>query len=196
MYINDLICTVLELAFLTLFVHSVISNSLSSQWTVAHQAPLSMEFFQARILEPVAIFYSRGSSWPSDWTWVSSVSCISRRILYYCTTWEALSFLAFCLTSFSIYAYNPTSLFTEVFLGTVASWDFPIEKGSLVQAAWGGSIVLLPLLCPWVFPAVNTAEILLILSTQIFPPTYLTMEPKEQQLREAPFIEYWSGASL
>ena len=29
-------------------------------WTVAHQAPLSMEFSQARILEWVAIFFSRG----------------------------------------------------------------------------------------------------------------------------------------
>ena len=27
--------------------------------------------FQARILEWVAIFFSRGSSWPKDWTWVS-----------------------------------------------------------------------------------------------------------------------------
>ena len=97
-------------------------------WTVAHQAPLSMEFFQARILEPVATFYSRGSSWPSDWTWVSSISCVSRRILYHGTTWEALSYFAFCLTSFSIYAYNPTSVFTEVFLGTVAPWDFPSRK--------------------------------------------------------------------
>ena len=27
--------------------------------------------FQARVLEWVAIFFSRGSSWPRDWTWVS-----------------------------------------------------------------------------------------------------------------------------
>ena len=31
-------------------------------WTVAHQAPLSMGFFQARTLERVAISFSRGSS--------------------------------------------------------------------------------------------------------------------------------------
>ena len=29
---------------------------------------------QARILEWVAIFFSRGSSWPKDWTWVSCIS--------------------------------------------------------------------------------------------------------------------------
>ena len=30
--------------------------------------------FQARILEWVAISFSRGSSWPRDWTWVSSTA--------------------------------------------------------------------------------------------------------------------------
>ena len=39
--------------------------------TVAHQAPWSMGFLQARILEWVAIPFSRGSSWPRDWTGVS-----------------------------------------------------------------------------------------------------------------------------
>ena len=45
--------------------------------------------FQAIILEWVAISYSRGSSQPRDWTYVSSISCLSRRILYHCATWEA-----------------------------------------------------------------------------------------------------------
>ena len=41
--------------------------------TIAHQAPLSMGFIlQARILEWVAISFSRGSSWPRDWTLNSS----------------------------------------------------------------------------------------------------------------------------
>ena len=39
-----------------------------------------------RILEWVAISYSRESSQPRDWT---HVSCFDRRILYYCATWEA-----------------------------------------------------------------------------------------------------------
>lgn len=33
-------------------------------------------------------------------------------------------------------------------------------------------------------------EILLILSSQIFPKTYLTVEPKEEQLKGAPFMKY------
>ena len=38
---------------------------------------------QARILEWVAIPSSRGSSLPRDWTHVSYVSCIGRRVLYH-----------------------------------------------------------------------------------------------------------------
>ena len=41
---------------------------------------------QERILEWVAISFSRGSSWPWDWT---CVSCIGRRGLYNWATWEA-----------------------------------------------------------------------------------------------------------
>ena len=44
---------------------------------------------QARILEWVAICSSRGSSQPKDWTCISCVSCIGRRILYHWATWEA-----------------------------------------------------------------------------------------------------------
>ena len=43
---------------------------------------------QARILEWVAISFSRGSSWPSDRT---RVSCIGRQILYHWATREAWS---------------------------------------------------------------------------------------------------------
>ena len=46
---------------------------------------------QARILECIAIPFSRGSSWLRDWTHVSSASCISRQILYHwatCSLWR------------------------------------------------------------------------------------------------------------
>ena len=38
--------------------------------------------FQARILEWVAISFSRGPSWPRDQTHISCISCIGRWILY------------------------------------------------------------------------------------------------------------------
>ena len=37
---------------------------------------------QARMLELVVISFSRGSSWPRDWTRISYVSCIGRWVLY------------------------------------------------------------------------------------------------------------------
>ena len=42
-----------------------------------------------RILEWVAISFSKGSSQPRDQTWVSSVSCTDTWILYHRATWEA-----------------------------------------------------------------------------------------------------------
>ena len=50
------------------------------------------EILQARIPEWVAISSSRGSSWPSDWTWVYCVSCTGRWILCCCTVAQS------CLT--------------------------------------------------------------------------------------------------
>ena len=43
----------------------------ATPWTVARQAPLSMGILQARILEWVAMPFSRGSSQPRDQTQVS-----------------------------------------------------------------------------------------------------------------------------
>ena len=43
--------------------------------------------FQARVLEWVAISFSRGSFWPRDWTWVS---CIAGRFFTYWATREAI----------------------------------------------------------------------------------------------------------
>ena len=46
---------------------------------------------QARILEWIVISSFRGSSWPRDWTGVSYVSCIGRRVLYHWVTRDALN---------------------------------------------------------------------------------------------------------
>ena len=43
---------------------------------------------QARMLEWVAISYSRGTSQPRDQTHVSCISWIGRQILYHCSPWE------------------------------------------------------------------------------------------------------------
>ena len=53
---------------------------------------------QARILEWVAISYSRGSFSPRDQTQVPLVSCISRWILHLCAIWEVHSPFSFFLS--------------------------------------------------------------------------------------------------
>ena len=58
--------------------------------------------FQARILEWVAISYSRGSSQPRDLTQVSCFSCSGRWILYHWTTWEVYHKLSSVQFSYSV----------------------------------------------------------------------------------------------
>ena len=75
------------------------------------------EIFQARILEQVAISYSRGSSWPRDRTIISHSSCIGRQILYHWATWEALGFnphVAVLITRASESELTQRLVFTEV----------------------------------------------------------------------------------
>ena len=63
--------------------------AVSDSWDPMDYSPLSSSvhgIFQARILEWVAIFFSRGSFWPRDQT---HVSCIGRQILYHWATREA-----------------------------------------------------------------------------------------------------------
>ena len=69
----------------------VIVQGLSYIWLFCNPVDCSPPGFsilgisQARILEWVAISFSRGSSWPRDWTWVS---CIGRWNLYH---WDTFS---------------------------------------------------------------------------------------------------------
>ena len=76
-HVDSMVCCLVTQSCLTLFV---------IQWTVGHQAPLSMGFFQERIPERVDIFFSRGSSWLRDWT---CISCIRTWTLYYWATRKA-----------------------------------------------------------------------------------------------------------
>jgi len=94
-----------------------------------------------RILEWDVISFSRGSSWPRDWTWVSCISCIGMRFLYHCATpwvmvhgiaksWMQLSNWApvgiiiirwmamcgTCLSIHSLYHLSPLSVIYYLFL--------------------------------------------------------------------------------
>ena len=72
------VCSVVR-SYLTLRIHGLYSPAGSSVHGIS----------QAGILEWVAISCSRGSSQPRDQTCISRISCIGRRILFHCATWEA-----------------------------------------------------------------------------------------------------------
>lgn len=82
------------------------------------------------------------------------------------------------------------SVFPEMFPKTVSPWDFPIQKQEILFVLGNQpgmeAFYFFPALC---LGFSCSKEILLLLSPQIFPQTYLTVEPKEQQSREASFNE-------
>ena len=85
---HKLLNSILIIKLYHAFVCSVVSNSLQPR-DCSRSGSFVHGIFQARILEWVAISFSRESSWPRDWNQVSCLSCIGRWILYHCTTWEA-----------------------------------------------------------------------------------------------------------
>ena len=62
------------------FSHKVLSDSFATSWTVAIQGPVSMGFPRQKIMEWVAMLFSRASSQVRNPT---RVSCVGRRILYH-----------------------------------------------------------------------------------------------------------------
>ena len=81
--------------------------------------------FQARILECVAISYSRRSSWPKNWTHNSCVSWIGRQVLYTePPKWVATICQAFCK---EIQPVHPKGNQSWIFIGrTDAEAETPI----------------------------------------------------------------------
>ena len=104
------------------------------------------EIFQARILEWVAISFSRGTSWPRGWT---RMSCIDRPILYHWATREALRFSleflkkkkkknsfyilkAYIIESFRPYNFTPCSnMVTWLQKFQSAKWGNTLEDSKL-----------------------------------------------------------------
>ena len=87
-------------------------------WTIACQALYVHGILQTRILEWVALPFSRGSSWPRDQIRISYISCIGSQVFFLCvcvcvcvcfffttsTTWKA-SYLPWgqCKTPFRFF---------------------------------------------------------------------------------------------
>ena len=71
------------------YVHAKVLSHVqlfTTPWTIAHQAPLSIEFSRQEYWGGVAILYSRGPSRPRDQTHISCIFCIGRWFVYHCVT--------------------------------------------------------------------------------------------------------------
>ena len=83
--------------------------------------------FQARILEWVAMSFSRVSSKPRDWAHISCVSYIGRWVLYHWATWEVLpTFPPRCLPR--RFCLPLTAVFQ--------TWGWPISNQILTHNNW------------------------------------------------------------
>ena len=98
---------------------------LASLWTVALQVPLSMGFSQARILEWVAIFFTRGSSQPRDWTWVS---CIAGR--FFTTELQGKPLLIHTATQTS---FSQNLLILKIWPRCAPSWVLHLHTQSRIE---------------------------------------------------------------
>ena len=100
-------------------------------WTVAHQVSLSMGILQARILEWVAIPFSRGSSQPRD---RALVSRIAEGFFTVWATREALTLIFLCNRCYGVCVLSCVWLF-------VTSWtvarSVPLSLGFPRQEYWG-----------------------------------------------------------
>ena len=56
-------------------------------WTLAHKAPLSMEFSRQECWSGFPCPPPGDLSWPSNWTWVFHISPISTWVLHHCANW-------------------------------------------------------------------------------------------------------------
>ena len=72
---------------------------------------------QARLLEEIAVSFSRGSPWSRDWTRVSCISCVGRRVLYQLRYQGSPQNLSLVTKSLGAAAVNP--LRRPVFTGDV-----------------------------------------------------------------------------
>ena len=93
-------------------------------WTVAYQAPLSMELSRQEYWSGLP--FPTPGNLPRDRTHVSCISCIVRWILYYCTTWEAIYTYAYIHTLFHI-------LFHSILLHMLNTVDCAIQQDLVVH---------------------------------------------------------------
>ena len=102
-----------SLYLMAVISHSVISDS-ATPYTVACQAPLSMEFSRQEYWSGLPFPPPGDLPDPGDRTSVSCIPCIGRWILYPCATWQALGKLikSLKITHICLCLYRQIYVFT------------------------------------------------------------------------------------
>ena len=108
-------------------VKVLVTQSCPTLWDLMDCSPPGCSvhgIFQARILEWVAISFSRGSSWPRDWT---QVSCIAGGFFTVWATREDCQITARILIQESLVSWGQSSRWNGFVVGVVQSlshvWD-------------------------------------------------------------------------
>ena len=96
-HLSCLLCVCVCVCMLSHFSHIWLNDLMDSS---LRGSPVH-GFLQARTLEQVVVTYSRGSSPSRDRTQVSYVSCIDRRVRYYCHLGSPAD-IAMCVYNVSI----------------------------------------------------------------------------------------------
>ena len=111
-----------------------MSNSVTL-WTVAHQAPWSMEFSRQEYWSGLPFLSPMGSSQPRDQTCISFIFCIGRWILYHYATWESL-FIIYAIKLLVVLICN--SLLTT--MRFVSPYLYPLQyfclENSMDRRSW------------------------------------------------------------
>ena len=89
--------------FITLLcVHAKLVHSCLTHCDPVDYSPPGSsvhKIFQARILEWVAVLSSRGSSWPRDWTHVSTSPALAGKFFTTSATWETPHYYVLCIVA-------------------------------------------------------------------------------------------------
>ena len=104
---------------------------------------------QARILEWVAIPFSRGSSPPRDWTWVSWNSCIAGRFFTIWATREGPKAGAYSIIlSLCVCANTPSETAPSLHINFLTLWRITASRGT-ISFVWEQVVWLSCSNCSW-----------------------------------------------
>ena len=113
---------------------------------------------QARILEWVAISYSKGSFWPRDWNWICFPSSTGRWFLYLWATWEApyTHFVVVQSPSYVRLFATPWTTACQASVSLTISQSLP-KFMSIASVRPSGHLIpwCSPLLLPSIFPSIR-----------------------------------------